>query len=85
MLTASVLVFSVKSCICSAWLSFLFGFPVSVFGFSVFVYGVSFCNCKLFVATRRVRDLCGVGGMDGCVALVVGVLCRCVSSHSPTF
>ena len=82
-LTASVVGFCVKSCICSAWLSFLFGFPV--FGFSVFVYGMSFCICMLCVATRRVRDLGGVGGMDGCVALGVGVLCRCVSSHSPTF
>jgi hypothetical protein len=67
---------------CSAWLSFLFG--SLAFGFSVFVYGMSFCICMMLVTTRRVIDVCGVGGMDGGVDLFVVVLCRCVSSHSPT-
>ncbi len=81
-MTASVLVFCVKSYMCSACLSFLLGFLV--FGFSVFVYGMSFCICMMRVTTTRVIDVCGVVEMDGCVALVVVVLCRCVSSHSPT-
>ncbi len=82
-MTASVSVFCVKSYMCSACLSFLLG--SLVFGFYVFVYGMSFCICMMRVTTTRVIDVCGVGGMDGCVALVVFVLCRCVSSHSPTF
>ncbi len=81
-MTASVLVFCVKSYMCSVWLSFLLG--SLVFGFSVFVYRMSFCICMMRVMTRRVIDVCGVGGMDGCVDLVVVVLCRCGSSHSPT-
>ncbi len=82
-MTASVLVFCVKSYMCSACLSFLLG--SLVFGFSVFVYGMSFCICMMRVTMTRVIDSCGMGGMDGCVALDVVVLCWCVSSHSPTF
>ena len=81
-MTAAVLVFCVKSCMCSAWLSFLLG--SFVFGFSVFVYRMSFCICMMRVTTTRAIDLCGVVEMDGCVDLDVLVLCRCVSSHSPT-
>ncbi len=72
-----------KSCMCSAWLSFLFGFLV--FCFSVFVYRLSFCIDMICVTTTRVRDLCGMGGMDGCVDLDLVVFCWCVSSYSPTF
>ena len=68
---------------CSAWLSFLLG--SFVFGFSVFVYRVSFCICMMRVTTTRAIDLCGVVEVDGCVDLDVLVLCRCVSSYSPTF
>ncbi len=71
-----------KSYMCSAWLSFLLG--SLVFDVSVFVYGMSFCICMMLVTATRVIDLCGVGGTDGCVDLFVVVLCRCVSSHSPT-
>ncbi len=77
-----MLVFCVKSCMCSAWLSFLLG--SLVFGFYVFVYRMSFCICMMLVTTTRVIDLSGAGRMDGCVDLFVVVLCRCVSSHSPT-
>jgi hypothetical protein len=69
---------------CSAWLSFLLG--SLVFGFSVFVYGMSFCICMMRVTTTHViEDLCGVVEMDGCVDLDVVVVCRCLSSYSPTF
>ena len=66
---------------CSAWLSFLLG--SFVFGFSVFVYRVSFCMMR--VTTTRAIDLCGVVEMDGSVDWDVLVLCRWVSSYSPTF
>ena len=71
-----------KSYMCSAWLSFLLG--SLVFGLSLFVYRMSFCICMMLVTTTRAIDLCGVVEMDGCVDLDVLVLCRCVSSYSPT-
>ena len=68
---------------CFAWLSFLLG--SFVLGFSVFVYRMSFCICMMRVTTTHViEDLCGVVEMDGCVDLDVLLLCRCVSSYSPT-
>ncbi len=72
-----------KSCMCSAWLSFSFGFVGSFL--YVFVYGLSLCICMMCVTTTRVIDLCGMGRMDGCVDFDPVVFCWCVSSYSPTF